>query len=230
MRRPRALCTLEAVKRLLPNYQEPADTTERANADALILDLVDAASQRISETAGREFVSNEDPGTQTGDDWPAPPPATRSFDVSLFASVPVDPATGARSARQLKVGDLASFQTLAYGDPWTPASRYAVAATSVRPLPLVRKPWEPIRRLEVYGNVWNRLTYDVTGVWGFPAVPPDIRQACAEQAAIWVGRDLRNFSRAFLDAAAAGGAPPEPRSLAQAIYDTAVAYDVPELG
>lgn len=230
-RRPRALCRLEDVKRLLPNYQEPTDPTEQANADAFILDLIDSGSQRIHEVSGREFVALNDTGEVDANNvWPAPAAVVRSFDVVLNPVTPNDPAVGTRRARVLKIGDLASFTSLQYGDPWVPASRFAIAAQNVRAKPLNRAPWQPIRLLEVLGDVWSGQVYDVTGVWGFPQVPPDIRQACASQCAIWLGRDLRNFSQAFLEAAAAGGTASEPRALAQEVYDTAILYQIPDLG
>lgn len=229
MRRPRALCTLESLKRLLPNYQEPTDPTEQAGADSFLLDLIDAASQKIHEVSGREFVALEDTGSSGGVDFPVPPAATRSFDVLLNPVTPADPAVGTRRARVLRVGDLASLTSLAYGDPWT-VSRFTIAGSSVRAKPLNRAPWQPIRLLEVFGDVWSGQVYDVVGVWGFPSVPPDVRMACAEQAAIWAGRDLRNFSQVFLENVAQGGSAHEPRSLAQSVYDTALLYQIPDLG
>lgn len=229
MRRPRALCRLEEVKRLLPNYQEPVDPTEQGNADTFLLDLIDSASQKIHEVAGREFVSIEDTGTSGNNDWPAPPVATRAFDVLINATIPADPAVGRKRTRYLKVGDLASLTAVDYGDPWQ-APRFSIDLSLVRAQPLVRAPWQPIRTLEIFGDVWSEQVYDVSGRWGFPSVPMDVRLAAADQAAIWAGRDLRNFSQAFLEAVAAGSSPTEPRSLAQSVFDTAVAYQIPEIG
>lgn len=230
MRRPRALCTLERVKLLLPNYQEPVDPIEKTNADAFLLDLIDSASQKIHEVSGREFVSIDDTGTSGGNDWPVPPATTRAFDVVINPTIPTDPAVGNRRARILKIGDLATFQTLTYGDPWTPSSRFSIASQYVIAKPRNRAPWQPIRLLEVFGDVWAGQEYDVTGIWGFPQVPMDVQEAAGEQAAIWAGRDLRNFSKTFLEAVSAGVSPSEPRALAQAVYDTAVMYQIPDVG
>lgn len=229
MRRPRALCRLEEVKRLLPNYQEPTDSTEQTNADTFLLDLIDSASQKMHELAGREFVSLDDTGTAGGNDWPAPPVTMRAFDVLINATTPTDPAIGWKRTKYLKVGDLASLTAVDYGDPWQ-VTRFSIDLALVRAKPLVRAPWQPIRTLEIFGDVWSTQVYDVSGRWGFPQVPMDVRLAAAEQAAIWAGRDLRNFSQAFLEAVAAGASPTEPRSLAQSVFDTAVAYQIPDLG
>src|SRR4051812_423188 len=167
----------------------------------------------MHEVSGREFVALEDTGTSGNNDWPAPPPATRIFDVVLNPAIPTDPAIGNRRARILKIGDLAAFTSIAYGDAWTPASRFVIDPAYVRPKPANRAPWQPIRLLQVFGDVWSGQEYDVTGVWGFPQVPMDVQQACAEQAAIWAGRDLRNFSKTFLEAVASGASPTEPRAL-----------------
>lgn len=226
MRRPRALCTREEAKRLLPNYQEPTDATEQTNADLFFDDLIDSASQRMYEVSGREFTAYNDPGTVSSDDWPTPAPATRSFDVVVNANVPPDPnvSGGWRRVAVLRVGDLASLTSLAYGIPYDAARTTLDLATRVRATPLVRAPWEPIRALELRFAAIEGQTYDVTGVWGFPTVPADIRGACAEQVAIWANRDLAKYSATFLQAAAAGERASEPRSLVQSVYDTAYSY------
>lgn len=229
-RRPRALCTIAEVKRLLPNYQEPTDSAEQAAADLAIGDWIDSASQRIYEVSGREFLSNLDPGTQAANDWPAPPTETREFEVSILPNTPVDPVVGTRRARLLPVGDMQAVTALQYGDPWVTASRFTIATTDYRAKPLVRAPWQPIRQLHLLADVWSGQSYFVTGKWGFPAVPMDVREACQEQVAIWTGRDLQTFTRTFLEAAGAGGTPGEPRQLAQSVYDVAIAYNIPEVG
>lgn len=229
-RRPRALCTREEAKRLLPNYVEPTDPAEQTRADAFFDDAIDAASQRIYEVSGREFLAFNDPGTQSSDDWPTPAPVARDLDVQLNATTPADPGYGSRRARLLKVGDLARLDAIAYGTAWNSARYTLDVATYVIARPRVRAPWAPIRYLEIQGDVWASQVYTVTGVWGFPDVPADVRRACAIQAAIWASSDLANFSKTFLAAAAAGSSPSEPRSLAQEVFDVAFSYNVPEVG
>jgi hypothetical protein len=228
-RRPRALCTIDEVKRLLPNYQEPADPTEKTVADTLLADWIDSASQRIYDVSGREILAYNDPGTVGNNDWPAPADATREFEVVLNPQTPTDPNVGTKRARSLMVGDLASLTSIQYGDPWAPASRFMIDPAAVRARPLVRAPWQPIRRLEILGDAWADQSYYVAGKWGFPVVPMDIREACQEQVAIWTGRDLTTFSRTFLEAAAAGGAATEPRHLARSVYDVAYSYYIPDV-
>lgn len=232
-RRPRALCTREEVKRLLPGYREPTNPTEQASADALIDDLIDSASQRIYQVSGREFLALNDAGTAGGNDWPQPAEATRDIDVVLNPVTPPQPETGSRRSRFLKVGDLADLTGLSYGAEWSATFTTLDIAASPprhREHPLVRADWQPIRLLEVLGDVWSGQVWRVTGRWGFPKVPPDIRAACAEQVAMWTGRDLAKFSKTFLDSVGGGGGFREPRSLSQSVYDAVVLYEVPVLG
>lgn len=230
VRRPRDLCTLDEVKRFLPNYNEPADPAEKARADALLADLISSASDRIYEISGREFLSYLDPGDTTdtaGTIWPTPPTETRVYDVLLNPSTP-----GGGRAATLEIGDMQQLISVGVSWQWATAgvTPFDLALDAyVRQYPAPRVPGRPIRRLQILGGVLEGQRYVVTGKWGWPAVPNGIRLACAEQAAIWAGRDLARFSQTFLEAAAAGAPPNEPRALAQAVYDAAFLYRIPSV-
>lgn len=228
IRGPRDLCTLDEVKRFLPNYKEPTDPAEVLRADALLGDLIKSASQRIMNISGREFVSALDPGDTTdtgGTVWPDAPIETRQIDVTLDVNAP-----GGGYAVEIVVGDMDSITGLTVGALFSSATPATLdLPTRVVQLPRPRGPWQPIRRLRLLAGAYSGQVFNVTGRWGFPIVPDDIRMAAATQAAIWAGRDLANFSRTFLEAVAAGGSAAEPRALAQEVYDTAFLYRIPSL-
>lgn len=227
IRGPRDLCTLDEVKRFLPNYVEPTDSAEKTRADTLLGDLVKSASQRIANVSGREFVSALDPGDTTdtgGTVWPDAPIETRQVDVILNVQAP-----GGGSARELVVGDMHDVTGLTRSVLFSSGTTTIDLPTAVVTMPRSRGPWQPIRRLRILGGVGSDEVYAITGRWGFPVVPDDIRMAAAEQAAIWAGRDLARFSQTFLEAAAAGIGAREPRSLAQSVYDTAFLYRIPTI-
>lgn len=221
-RRARALCSREEVKRLLPNYTEPADPGEKATADEIIDDFVDSASQRIYEVSGREFLAWNDPGEQAGAPpvvWPEPAPAAREIEATMLPATP-----GQSSARIVKVGDLRRLDQLAYSRAFQTSPATSIALAEAIAHPRARAPWQPIRWLELRRGVYEGDVFTVTGVWGFPAVPADVVQACAEQAAFWSLRDLAKLGAIFVEAAAAGLQATEPRSLLQSVYETAAFY------
>lgn len=229
-RRPRGLCTLADVKARVPNYQEPVDGTKKARADALILDYIDVASERIYEVSGREFLSYLDPG---GDDaseaatWPQAPAETRIFDVRIGGNTP-----GGQTASALAIGDAADITAVTLSYTWESASTVPFALdipTRIRLEPAPRAPGKPIRRLVVLGDVGDGDRYRVTGRWGFPKLPMSIRDAAAVQAAYYANRDIAKYGETFLQAAAAGIVNAEPRSLIREVYDTAWLYHIPSI-
>lgn len=230
IRGPRDLCTLDEVKRLLPRYTEPASQPDRDKADALLLDLIGSASSRVMEVAGREFVSQLDLGDTTdtgGTVWPDAPSETRSFDTILNPQTP-----GAGRGAAIPVGDMTAVTGLAVSTRWSTATPTALSPLSTYTIaePRDRGPYYPIRRLRLLGGTYEGQVYAVTGRWGWPVVPDDIRMAVAEQAAIWANRDLATYSQTFLQAAASGAFPTSPRALDQSVYDAALLYRIPSIG
>lgn len=227
IRRSRGLCTIDDVKRRLPNYIEPTDSDEAARADALIFDLIDSASDLFYEASGREFLSLLDPGDTSdsgGSVWPLPPSETRTFGEYL------NPLVGGSRAAAFRVGDMQAVTALAVGADFSTSSTALDLTTYVVQLPRPRAAGKPIRSLIVRGGVYDGQVFTVTGRWGWPKMPQGARQAVARQAAIWASEDLANFTRSFIEAAAGGAAPREPRMLSQAVYDTALLYQIPSLG
>src|SRR5262245_58926884 len=95
------------------------------------------------------------------------------------------------------VDDLVSFSQVRLLDrDWTTLIENVSLAT-ITGHPMVREAWEPIRRLEFRFDVtpvreWMRV--EVTGTWGFPAVPGNLRQAVLDAVAWVLDRDVEHYS------------------------------------
>ena len=165
----RALVKLPEVKDWL--QQQNLTVSE----DLELVRVINDVSDRIYyESGGREFIA-KDSGT------------TRTFDVSNYGYC-------------IYVGDLASLTTAS--PAITVSNHEGTAIKTLNPsdvtlYPLNREPWEPIRKLE-----FSRLTSPllspgyrvaVTGTWGFPSVPGNIRQAALDAIAAIMDRDVEHY-------------------------------------
>jgi hypothetical protein len=168
----RALCTVQDVKQ----YVDAPDDTK----DGLYARLINAASQAIHREAGREF---KPVGAQ---------PSTRTFDLPDLWQ------TRQRYgySYDVEIDDLADLDTVAFADWYGNTVTYAGTVTA---LPRNREDWEPITCLRFTGGYYIPAegTVAVTGTWGFPKVPEDIRQACVVTVATWDARDVSKFSATF---------------------------------
>ena len=101
-----------------------------------------------------------------------------------------------RAHRTVKVGDLAAFTAVSIiDDDWTTVLE-SPAIGLVTGHPLVRQAWEPIRELELQSSVTSLgygMRLSVTGTWGFPAVPGDVRQAVLDGVAAVMDRDVEHY-------------------------------------
>jgi sulfite reductase beta subunit-like hemoprotein len=131
-------------------------------------------------------------------------PAARLFDVE-----PVGWRTGI-----VMLGDLASAPTLVeiLDTNWSTVLE-TVSAADYTLHPQIREAWEPIRRIEF--NYGNGVTYlqrgfkvRVTGTWGFPTVPGNVRQAILDSVAWTMDRDVEHYRQdlGFSGATATPGA------------------------
>lgn len=177
----RALVGLAETKDWL--QQQNIDTGE----DLELVRAINDVSARIHYEAGREFKA-------------ADAVATRQFVVPTLSG-------------RLKIGDLATLTTASpavsiIGSDWT-TSIATFTPAQIATYPLHREPWEPITEIEtaptagpVYFSPGMRVS--VTGTWGFPEVPGDIRQAALDSIAAVVDRDVEHY-RQDLGSAAVGG-------------------------
>lgn len=166
--------------RALVGLQETKDWLQAQNIDTgEDLDLVrviNDISNRFHEEAGREFKAV---GTN---------PQTRTFDVD-----------GAGwNTGVVDVGDVTSITSVdVLSSDWTTVLQ-TVPSTDYAALPLNRAAWEPIRRLYFnYGLGVPRLRggyrVRVTGTFGFPAVPGNVRQAVLDAIAATMDRDVEHY-------------------------------------
>lgn len=154
--------------------------------DLRIVQAINGASERISQVAGREFKAR---GTN---------PATRRFDIR---------GTG----WLVNIGDLQTASTasttitVSQFDPATTLATFTSADYTA--FPRNRKPWEPVTQLyfntSFHGYYRSNNVIDVTGYWGFPVVPEDIKHATLQAVAYWLDVDVEHFRQDL--AAVAGG-------------------------
>lgn len=172
------LCTLADVRLQL---QKPSGDTDQ---DALITDLITAASRAIHQWTGRQFIADTVPSTRT---------------------VPVG---GYWRARLVPVGDLTATPTsvLVLGEDGSTTATLVVG-TDTQPLyadaPFSLTPtfgWQPVTGLRLRDSAGVLRPTDqlqVTGTFGFPAVPEDVVRACVTTVALWMRRDVQAFSTTY---------------------------------
>lgn len=176
----RELCLLADVTQLVPGYT--ADTL----TDALLNALITSESRVAHKSAGREFVT-------------IAAATTRSYDLTPWHA----------KTRQVNVGDMTTVTTVTVEDTQAAILETIAAADRVS-LPRIREEWEPITSLwfppdtaAAAQNVWAGRVMKIVGVWGFPAIPADLKMAVAKMVLV----------RYLSDAASAG------TSLSEALND-----------
>lgn len=173
---PRALCTIADVKAFL-NLTPEAQPADQAVVDDLLQNMVNGVSDAIHQEADREFVQSA-----AG--------VVREFEF---------PGPGHIFTRELPLyGDLSAFTLVRLMDVDTGALAQDVTAF-VQGRPRVRKPWEPIRRLffRSGASISSASYVEVTGTWGFPQIPYDIKEWAIIAAGEWYARDVEKFSGTF---------------------------------
>jgi hypothetical protein len=167
----RALVSLDDAKDWL--QQQGVDFSE----DLELVRVINDISDRFMQEAQREFKVA---GTN---------PQARLFDVDTV---------GWRNGIVM-VGDLATTPTTVeiLDTDWATVLDTVVAADYTLH-PQIREAWEPIRRIEF--NYGNGVTYlqrgfkvRVTGTWGFPSVPGNVRQAVLDAVAWTMDRDVEHY-------------------------------------
>jgi hypothetical protein len=203
----RALITLDYAKEYLKT--RASDEGE----DDLLIELINAASTEIHNLAGREFKPR---GTN---------PQTRAFDVpaSWYGTWPLF------RSREFFVGDLAAFPT----DVKINGTSINLAAVTA--LPRVREDWQPFSHLRLDNTIlltptlttYRYALVEVTGTWGFPAVPENIKQACRVTVAHWVNRDIATWGEVFNTEE--GTLLPLPDTLPRQAYRSVLRFQRPPL-
>lgn len=177
--------------RALVGLAETKDWLQQQNVataeDLELVRVINDVSDRIYyESGGREFVAR-DSGT------------TRTFDVDLYGYC-------------LYIDDLAVLTTAS--PAVTISNRYGTAIKTlnnadVTTYPLNREPWEPITKLEFLmttsPTLYPGARVAVTGTWGFPSVPGNIRQAALDTIAAIMDRDVEHYRQDLGEVTGEGG-------------------------
>lgn len=180
----RSLVSLAETKDWL--NQQNIDTNNDLELARVIVDI----SNRFHEEAGREFKADgTNPQTRTFIAEPAGRRLPWYIDGEYVGDY--NPLR-----RRLKVGDMTAVTTVELLDTdWATVLDTPVLA-DVALLPSNRQSWEPITELEFHSDVTS-LTHGmrvrVTGSWGFPAVPGDVRQAVLDAVAAVMDRDVEHY-------------------------------------
>jgi hypothetical protein len=182
----RDLCTLRDVFRLVPGFdpdEVDADGNENGEIVETIANLISSESQSIYKETGREFVAI------TGAD-------PRIFDVSASVcrrrSMPIGDAA---AITQVELFDFDGVTSLGVVDP----NLYILE-------PRLREDWRPITRIRFPYRPGTILrlapgrTLEITGSWGFPLIPADLRQACAKRVLLRYVADSANAGTRLADA------------------------------
>jgi hypothetical protein len=166
----RALVGLAETKDWL--QQQNIDTSNDLEIARVIVDV----SDRFHQEAQREFKAL---GTN---------PQTRLFAVDEIGI----------AYMEVNIGDATSITTVEILDNDWATVLETVSSGNYQARPLIREPWEPIRRLKlshVNGVRWLRSDYlvRVTGSFGFPSVPGNVRQAVLDAIAAILDRDVEHY-------------------------------------
>tara|TARA_R110000868_G_scaffold172005_1_gene407790 strand:- start:48 stop:641 length:594 start_codon:yes stop_codon:yes gene_type:complete len=162
------LCSVDDVRAFL---QKPsADTTQ----DALIGDLITRASRLIIRHTEREFA-------------PTSTAVTRKFEWN---------GGGFLSLAPYDASSITSVQRLLYDD-----SPVTLGAIQWRAWPV-----QPVDGVYSSVRIWGTVPQSVgirptvitiTGNWGFPTIPDEVRSACIETVTTWMRRDVAAFSTTY---------------------------------
>lgn len=174
----RDLCVLADVVRYVPGYESDPDT------DDTLQRLITAESRTIHGETGREFVT-------------IPGLTTRRFPITSRAA----------ARRTIRIGDCAEISAAEVQmEDGTVTS--TVDITKLDTLPLVREEWEPIEEIRFFAFTGSQVALacgrfiSVTATWGFPSIPPDVREACAKRVIVRYLSDVASVGTAFADAIA----------------------------
>lgn len=176
----RALCELEEVTSYAPGYVNEPET------DTTLNDLILAESFAIMQETGREMRAI------------SPAVNTRRFDLGGYNV----------SSRKLRIGDASSVSSVALYDTDNATLVTSLPSSAYVLEPRVRAEWEPIRRLYFPPFASGSPTFligqviEVVGTWGWPAIPADLRQACARIVMFRYVQDATSAGSSFAEALA----------------------------
>jgi hypothetical protein len=178
--------------RALVNLPEAKDWLQVQNVqtdnDLELARVINDISELAHSEAGREF---------------------KRVDTTSSATVRVFPIDTLGFNRYVQIDDLSAAPTLVriMASDWvTPVATVSTSEYTV--YPLTREPWAPITAIQLASTVirpqyGQRL--EVTGVWGFPAIPGDLRQAVLDEVANVMNRDVEHYAQDLSPVTAGAG-------------------------
>jgi hypothetical protein len=173
----RPLCALADIFRYVPGYRSDASTDETLER------LISAESRTLHQHHHREFVSI------VGQ-------PTRLFDIR-----PREVRT-----RRIRIGDCTTVSTVRILEEDAATLVSTVASSARESLPRTREEWEPIRQIRLFSETFGGPTIvygqllEVNGIWGFPQIPENVRQACAKLVIVRYLSDVALQGTAFAEA------------------------------
>lgn len=177
----RGICSRADVMRLVPGYSDDPDT------DGVLEEIIKAESRSAHQLYGREFVSIASATTRTFDldEWSVRERRVRVGDMTTVTTVVIKDVNGV------------TLETVAAAD------RVSLGSDGNR----TREEWEPITELwfppttAAASSLAEGNVVVVTGVWGFPELPADLRMAVAKLVLVRYLADAANAGTALADAA-----------------------------
>lgn len=173
-----ALCEPSDVFAYAPGYTATPQTQE------VIRRLILARTRQIQQETAREVRAI------------SPAQNTRRFDV--------EPAH--LRSRTIRIGDAATVSTVKLYDPDQATLQETVASTDYVLQPRTRSSWEPATAIYFPPSSPARATLvvggvlEVVGTWGFPSVPDDLREACAQHVVVDYVTNPANVGTSFFEA------------------------------
>lgn len=207
----------------LVGLQEAKDWLNERNIEAgdelELAETIDAVSVAVINEAGREFVTYSTTATES-----------RLFSVDFDSYW----------NRTVKVGDLTAVSAVEFLDYTGTLQTTVTTASQLVLHPRNRKPWEPITRLEFTSAVPTPPlsgSVRVTGTWGFPAVPADIKRAVLDGVAAQYDRQVEHYQQDLGPQASGAGTNvvvfagrPQMLDLPPSTLATARRYQEPQVG
>jgi hypothetical protein len=165
----RALVSLGETKDWLARIQV------NTNDDGKIVSAINGCSEEFMRVSGREFKPDTAGSVQ------------RSFDLYGATTVQIDDLQTVSSASTSAT--ITSFETGA-------VSR-TLAMTDFDAMPRNRAPWQPITALKFRQLTATALgtgyVLNITGYWGFPSIPENVKEAVKDAVAFNLDRDVEHF-------------------------------------
>ncbi len=181
------LCTLAEVRGFL------AYRTGWTDRDPILADLITRASQTIIREVGREFAPASNNLVRT-----FPVNVRRDYDTGCDDMIPRDRWDNV--VVSLRPYDLRAATQIRLHPESTTPTVLAAGDYALQPIGSEFGTFRSVvlsRGVTVWSDLASQFGYaqvEITGNWGFAAVPDDVKQACIETVASWMERDVAGLA------------------------------------